>query len=92
MTRSRKDDLTCRICEKPLRLGTDTTTDENGKSVHEECQVKRIIGTQRCKELTQPNLRAVAAADWDFECNGDFSPTTVLALWLWAISESDAPD
>jgi len=50
---SRKDDLTCRICKKPLRLGTDTTTDENGKSVHEECQVKRIIGTQRYEELTR---------------------------------------
>ena len=54
MQQSRKDDLTCRICKKPLRLGTGTTTDENGKSVHEECQVKRIIGTQRFEELTQP--------------------------------------
>jgi len=28
--RSRKDNLTCRICKKPLRLDGNITTDENG--------------------------------------------------------------
>jgi hypothetical protein len=50
---SRKGYLTCRICKKPLRLGIYTTTDENGKAVHEKCQVKTIIGTQRYEELTR---------------------------------------
>jgi hypothetical protein len=54
----RRDYLTCRICKKPLRLGTDTTTDENGKSVHEECQVRRIIGTQRYKEFSAGDNRS----------------------------------
>jgi hypothetical protein len=60
---SREESLTCHICDKSLRLGTDTTTDENGKSVHEACQVKRIIGTQRYEELTQPtNLNPARVA------------------------------
>jgi hypothetical protein len=46
----RKDYLRCQLCKKSLRLGTDTTTDENGKSVHDHCQVKRIIGTYRSKK------------------------------------------
>ena len=54
MKQCRRDYLTCRICKKPLRLGADTSTDESGKSVHEDCQVKRIIGTQRYEELTRP--------------------------------------
>jgi hypothetical protein len=48
--KDRKNYLTCYLCKKPLRLGADTTTDENGKSVHERCQVKRIIETQRCRK------------------------------------------
>jgi hypothetical protein len=49
----RKAKLTCRICKKLVRLGGNTATDEHGKPVHEHCQVKRIIGTQRYKELSQ---------------------------------------
>jgi hypothetical protein len=30
-------------------LGPDTATDEQGQTVHEHCQVKRIIETQRSK-------------------------------------------
>jgi hypothetical protein len=35
--------LKCRICGKQLSLKTDTTTDENGQSVHQECQIKKIL-------------------------------------------------
>jgi hypothetical protein len=49
----RKFNLTCGICKKVVRRGGNTATDENGKPVHEHCQVKRIIGTQRYKELSQ---------------------------------------
>ena len=51
MKRDRKDYLTCRICRKPVLLGADTATDENGKSVHDDCQVKRIIGKRRTRHL-----------------------------------------
>jgi hypothetical protein len=33
--------ITCRFCNKPVRL-EDTRTDEEGKAVHEECYVKMI--------------------------------------------------
>ena len=32
----------CRICNKPLKLRTDTAADEDGKAVHETCYTKRI--------------------------------------------------
>jgi hypothetical protein len=35
--------VTCRICNKPLELGTDTTTDENGEAVHETCYAEQIM-------------------------------------------------
>jgi hypothetical protein len=47
----RKFNLTCRICKKLVQLGGNTATDENGKPVHEHCQVARIIGTQRYNQL-----------------------------------------
>jgi len=37
-----KEIFTCRICNKPLQLETDTRTDEDGKAVHEECYVKHL--------------------------------------------------
>jgi hypothetical protein len=48
----RKDWLTCKICHKPLSLGSDTVADENGQSVHDECQVQQIIQMSR----TDPSL------------------------------------
>ena len=38
----KKEIFTCRICNKPLQLETDTRTDEDGKAVHEECYVKHL--------------------------------------------------
>jgi hypothetical protein len=34
--------VTCRICNKPLKLGIDTVADEGGKAVHETCYTKQI--------------------------------------------------
>jgi hypothetical protein len=36
--------LLCRICHEPVSLKSDTVTDENGQSVHEDCYVKEITG------------------------------------------------
>ena len=36
-------ELPCTICAKPVDLQTDLTADENGKAVHEDCYVKRIM-------------------------------------------------
>ena len=35
-------EVTCRICNKPLKLGIDTAADEDGKAVHEICYAKQI--------------------------------------------------
>ena len=45
----KKEIFTCRICNKPLQLETDTHTDEDGKAVHEECYVKHVttVNTSR---------------------------------------------
>jgi hypothetical protein len=42
-----KELFTCRICNKPLQLETDTRTDEDGKAVHEECYVKHLTAHTR---------------------------------------------
>jgi hypothetical protein len=38
----KKEIFTCRICNEPLQLETDTRTDEDGKAVHEGCYVKHV--------------------------------------------------
>jgi len=38
--------ITCSICHKPVKLET-TTTDEQGKAIHEECYVQAVAGTHR---------------------------------------------
>ena len=35
--------ITCRICNKPLKLGIDTAADEDGKAVHETCYTKLVL-------------------------------------------------
>ncbi len=39
--------VTCRICNKPLKLGIDTAADEEGKALHETCYVKQITDALR---------------------------------------------
>jgi hypothetical protein len=43
----KKEIFTCRICNSPLQLETDTRTDEDGKAVHEECYVKLLTAHTR---------------------------------------------
>jgi hypothetical protein len=35
--------MTCHICSKPLELGIDTASDEDGKAVHETCYIKLVL-------------------------------------------------
>jgi hypothetical protein len=35
----------CALCRKPLDLQTDLCADENGKAVHEDCYVSRLISS-----------------------------------------------
>jgi hypothetical protein len=35
--------VTCHICNRPLRLGIDTAADEEGKAVHETCYIKLVL-------------------------------------------------
>jgi hypothetical protein len=39
-------EVSCKICAKPVDLTVDLYADENGKSIHEECYVKRITTAQ----------------------------------------------
>src|SRR5207302_11220267 len=39
--------VTCRICNKPLKLGIDTAADEDGKALHETCYVKQVTDAPR---------------------------------------------
>jgi hypothetical protein len=36
-------EIPCVICKAPVNLQTDLWTDENGKTVHADCYMKRII-------------------------------------------------
>src|SRR5271155_3403084 len=35
--------MTCHICDQPLRLAIDTAADEEGKAVHETCYIKVVL-------------------------------------------------
>jgi hypothetical protein len=41
----------CSICNEPVELAT-SKTDEDGKAVHEDCYVRRMM---RLKEITPPS-------------------------------------
>jgi hypothetical protein len=49
--------VTCRICNKPLKLGIDTAADEDGKALHETCYVKQITEARR-NPLAELDARA----------------------------------
>jgi hypothetical protein len=38
--------IPCTLCSKPLDLQKDLYADENGKAVHEDCYVKRLISAR----------------------------------------------
>jgi hypothetical protein len=35
--------MTCHICDRPLKLAIDTAADEEGKAVHDSCYVKLVL-------------------------------------------------
>ena len=49
--------VTCRICNKPLKLGIDTAADEDGKALHGSCYVKQITEAPR-NPLAELDARA----------------------------------
>jgi hypothetical protein len=49
-------DIPCVICSQPLNLRIDLFADENGKAVHEDCYVERIMSSSR-------NLASTVMAD-----------------------------
>ena len=38
--------IPCALCRKPVTLETDLYADENGKPVHEDCYVRRILSSR----------------------------------------------
>jgi hypothetical protein len=40
-------EIPCRICSAPVDLTVDLYADENGKPVHEDCYVTRLLASQR---------------------------------------------
>ena len=47
--------VTCRICNKPLKLGIDTAADEDGKAVHETCYAEQITAAPGNPPATPAN-------------------------------------
>jgi len=47
--------VTCRICNKPLKLGIDTAADEDGKAVPEICYAKQITDAPRNPPAARAN-------------------------------------
>jgi hypothetical protein len=39
-------EISCLLCSKPVDLKVDLSADKNGKAVHTECYVHRIINPQ----------------------------------------------
>ena len=52
-TEKKLEVFTCRICDKPLCLETDTNTDEDGRAVHEECYLKHIAAPRPDNAMTE---------------------------------------
>jgi hypothetical protein len=45
-------EMPCVICRKPLSLHIELCADENGKAVHCDCYIKRIISARLAKAWT----------------------------------------
>jgi hypothetical protein len=39
-------EMPCAICRKPLNVQINLCADENGKAVHGDCYIKRIISSE----------------------------------------------
>ena len=42
-------EISCIICRNPVTLISDLSADENGKAVHEDCYVNRLISARLVK-------------------------------------------
>jgi hypothetical protein len=57
--------VTCRICNKSLKLGIDTAADEDGKALHGSCYVKQITEAPRARSSEARVRRTVFSLDKD---------------------------
>jgi hypothetical protein len=48
------DILICSVCQKPIRLET-AKSDENGKAVHEDCYLQRLMALLQSGGRSTPN-------------------------------------
>jgi hypothetical protein len=39
-------EIPCTVCRKPVDLTIDLSADENGKAVHQECYIKRVMSSR----------------------------------------------
>jgi hypothetical protein len=66
-------EISCIICSEPLDLSLDLSADENGKAVHQECYVNRLVAA--------PSHKTVIAKLFDF-----VSPVACLFGWIAPIA------
>ena len=43
LAEERDSEITCHICNRPLKLVIDTAADEEGKAVHETCYIQVVL-------------------------------------------------
>jgi hypothetical protein len=46
-------EILCTLCSKPVDLTVDLYADENGRAVHEQCYVTRLLATRWQASLVQ---------------------------------------
>ena len=44
-------EISCIICSEPLDLSLDLSADENGKAVHQDCYVNRLVAAHSHKTV-----------------------------------------
>jgi hypothetical protein len=54
--------IPCALCSKPVNLQIDLYADENGKPVHEECYVNRLVSA-RANQTWAENLHEMLSAE-----------------------------
>jgi len=46
-------EISCIICSEPMDISVDLSADENGKAVHEECYVSRLLRACRTAAIEE---------------------------------------
>jgi hypothetical protein len=54
-------EITCQICNEPIVLERDKYTDEDGKTVHENCYVQRLLSAENDPPDPHHTERSAAA-------------------------------